>query len=64
MKSCQPEEMPGLTDLFVIKIIPINYIKINLILSDNVIQKESGPVLVNSLTDWESFRVLDKHLKK
>jgi len=27
-----------------------------LTLSENIIQKESNPVLVNKCTDWESFR--------
>jgi hypothetical protein len=27
-----------------------------LILSENIIQKENNPVLVNRHTDWESFR--------
>ena len=29
---------------------------IHLTLSENIIQKENNPVLVNRRTDWESFR--------
>ena len=64
-----PGKIPDLIDFFIIKNIPAQYLQIEeshdlnsyhmlilLTLSENIIQKESNPVLVNSHTDWESFR--------
>ena len=64
-----PSKIPDLSDFFIIKNKPAQYIQteeshdlnsdhtpILLILSENTIQTESKPVLVNRRTDWESFR--------
>jgi endonuclease/exonuclease/phosphatase family metal-dependent hydrolase len=64
-----PGKIPDLIVFFIIKNIPAQYLQIeeshdlnsdhspiNLTLSDNIIQKEHNPVLVNRRTDWESFR--------
>ena len=64
-----PGKIPDLIDFFIIKNIPAQYLQteeshdlnsdhmlIRLTLSENIIQKESNPVLVNRHTDWESFR--------
>jgi hypothetical protein len=64
-----PGKIPDLIDFFIIKNIPVHYLQIEerhdfnsdhspilLILSENIIQKENNPVLVNRRTDWESFR--------
>jgi hypothetical protein len=58
-----PDEIPDLIDFFIIKNIPAQYLQIEvshtpilLTLSENIIQTESNPVLVNRCTDWESFR--------
>ena len=64
-----PGKIPDLIDFFIIKNIPAQYLQIeeshdlnsdhtpiHLTLSENIIQKENNPVLVNRRTDWESFR--------
>jgi len=33
-----------------------DHMPIHLTLSENIIQKENNPVLVNRCTDWDSFR--------
>ena len=64
-----PGKIPDLIDFFIIKNIPAQYLQIeeshdlnsdhmliHLTLSENIIEKENNPVLVNRHTDWESFR--------
>ena len=64
-----PGKIPDLIDFFIIKNIPAQYLQIeeshdlnsdhtpiHLTLSENIIQKENNPVLVNRRTDWDSFR--------
>ena len=64
-----PSKIPDLIDFFIIKNKPAQNIQIQeshdlnsdhtpilLTLSENIIQTESNPVLVNRCTDWESFR--------
>ena len=63
-----PGKILDLIDFFIIKDIPVQYLQIeeshdlnsdhtpiHLTLSENIIQKENNPVLVNRRTDWESL---------
>jgi len=63
-----PGKIPDLTDFFIIKNVPAHYLQIEerldlnsdhspilVTLSENIIQKENNPVLVNRRTDWEGF---------
>lgn len=65
-----PEKIPDLIDFFITKNISSNYMKMEesyelnsdhspilLTLSDNIIEKEKHPVLINKHTDWESFQI-------
>jgi hypothetical protein len=67
--STDPGKIPDLINFFIIKNIPAQYLQIeesqdlnsdhmpiHLTLSENIIQKDNNPVLVNRRTDWESFR--------
>lgn len=64
-----PNKIPDLIDFFIIRNISINYLHIEeawdmssdhspilLTLSDNIIQKENSPRLVNRQTDWCSYK--------
>lgn len=64
-----PNKVPDLIDFFIIKHISPNYLQIDeyndlysdhsaitLTLSENIVQKENNPVLVNKHTDWISFK--------
>jgi len=63
-----PGKIPELIDFFIIKNITAQYLQIEeshdfnsdptpilLTLSENILQKENNPVLVNRRTHWESF---------
>lgn len=64
-----PGKIPDLIDFYITRNISANYLQIDdsqdlnsdhspilLTVSENVIQKENNPVLINRRTDWESFR--------
>jgi hypothetical protein len=64
-----PSKIPDLIDFFINKNMPAHYLQIEeshdlnshhspilLTLSENIIQIENNPVLVDRRTDWESFR--------
>jgi hypothetical protein len=68
-RPTDPGKIPYLIDIFIIKNIPAQYLQVKeshdlnsdhtpilQTLSENIIQTESNPVLVNRGTDWESFR--------
>lgn len=63
-------KIPDLIDFFIIKNISSNFMKVDesyemnsdhspiiLTLSDNIIEKEKNPVLINRHTDWKSFQI-------
>lgn len=65
-----PDKIPDLIDFFIIKNISCNFLQIEdwqdmssdhspimLTLSENIIHKTTNSVLVNSKTDWESFKL-------
>lgn len=65
-----PNKIPDLIDFFIIRDMSKNYIKVEdslqmssdhspiiLILSENVIYKQTPPYLTNSRTDWEGFKL-------
>ena len=64
-----PGKIPDLIHFIIVKNIPVHYLQIEesndlnsdhspilLKLSENIIQKENNPVVVNKRTDWESCR--------
>jgi predicted house-cleaning noncanonical NTP pyrophosphatase (MazG superfamily) len=68
-RPTDPGKIPDLINFFIVKNIPAYYLQIEeshdlnsdhspilLTLSENIIQKENNPVLVNKRTDCESFR--------
>lgn len=72
-----PNKIPDLIDFFIVKNMSPNYMQVDechdllsdhsaitLTLSENIIQKESNPTLVNKYTDWTSFKqLLDMKIK-
>lgn len=65
-----PAKIPDLIDFFIIKNISSNFMKVEesyemnsdhspilLTLSENIIEKEKNPILINKDPDWESFRI-------
>ncbi len=64
-----PNKIPDLIDFFIIKNISVNYLQVDesqnlnsdhspilMTLSENIIQKEGNPFLVNNQTNWKCFK--------